>query len=139
VPGNRTVTVREPGIRGEITDRNGVTLARNLRKYEVSFNLEEIREAYLAQHEAEPEIDRLTRRTRHAAQTLGTRHRHHRQRMDDRNASRNSDLARNYNATALRTHYLTHGGLIPFSYRATSLTTSSPASPSTTSTCPASI
>jgi penicillin-binding protein 2 len=31
VPGNRSVTVREPGIRGEITDRNGITLARNLR------------------------------------------------------------------------------------------------------------
>ena len=60
VPGNRTVTVREPGIRGEITDRNGVVLARNLRKYEVSFNLEEIREAYLAQHELDPTIERLT-------------------------------------------------------------------------------
>lgn len=61
VPGNRTVTVREPGIRGAITDRNGVTLARNLRKYEVTFNLEEIREAYLNQHESEPVIDRITK------------------------------------------------------------------------------
>ena len=117
VPGNRTVTVREPGIRGEITDRNGVVLARNLRKYEVSFNLDEIREAYLAQHLEAPTIDRLT---------------------DDRGLPRKrSDmdiveivndwtiarlkklgLARNYNATALRTHFLTHRGLVPFSYRA---------------------
>ena len=28
------------------------------------------------------------------------------------------NLAKSYNASALRTHYLTHGGLIPFSYRA---------------------
>jgi penicillin-binding protein 2 len=27
-------------------------------------------------------------------------------------------LAKNFNASALRTHYKTHGGLIPFSYRA---------------------
>ena len=27
-------------------------------------------------------------------------------------------LAKNYNASALRTHYLTHGGLVPFTYRA---------------------
>ena len=27
VPGNSTVTVREPGIRGELTDRNGILLA----------------------------------------------------------------------------------------------------------------
>ena len=64
VPGNRTVTVREPGIRGEITDRNGIVLARNLRKYEVSFNLEEIREAYLAQHESDPTIERAHQRGR---------------------------------------------------------------------------
>ena len=61
VPGNRTVTVREPGIRGEITDRNGITLARNLRNYEVSFNLDEIRQAYLAQHVEDPTIQRLTK------------------------------------------------------------------------------
>ena len=61
VPGNRTVTVREPGIRGEITDRNGITLARNLRNYEVSFNLDEIRTAYLTQHVEDPTIQRLAK------------------------------------------------------------------------------
>ena len=60
VPGNRNVTVREPGIRGEITDRNGITLARNVRKYEVSFNLDEIRQAYLMQRVEEPTLQRLT-------------------------------------------------------------------------------
>lgn len=116
VPGNRTVTVREPGIRGEISDRNGIPLARNLRNYVVSFNLEEIQRAYSLQHDETPTLDRLTTRgglpgkrkekdivaivnewTIKPLQELG--------------------LAKNYNASALRTHYLTHGGLVPFTYR----------------------
>jgi penicillin-binding protein 2 len=117
VPGNRTVTVREPGIRGEITDRNGLTLARNLRKYEVTFNLEEIRAAYLAQHEEDPEIQRLTKRdgldrVKSEKDIVAIVNEWTIARL------RKIGLARNYNATALRTHYLTHGGLIPFSYRA---------------------
>jgi penicillin-binding protein 2 len=118
VPGNRTVTVREPGIRGEITDRNGITLARNLRNYEVSFNLDEVRQAYLSQHVEDPRIDRLSREkgllrkstekdivaivTDGPVSVLG---------------DPKLDLARPYKASDLRTHYLTHGGLIPFSYR----------------------
>lgn len=117
VPGNRTVTVREPGIRGEITDRSGIPLARNLRNYVVSFNLDEIARAYRLQNEEMPTLDRLTMQgglprpkrekdivaivnewTIKPLQELG--------------------LAKNYNAAALRTHYITHGGLVPFTYRA---------------------
>lgn len=117
VPGNRSVTVREPGIRGEITDRNGITLARNLRNYAVSFNLDEVHQAYLSQHEGDPTIHRM-------AKLKG---------MDRQipekdivaivnevtiEKLRKLGLAKNYKAGDLRTHYLTHGGLIPFSYRA---------------------
>jgi penicillin-binding protein 2 len=118
VPGNRTVTVREPGIRGEITDRNGLTLARNLRKYGVSFNLDEVRQAYLTQHPDEPRRDRLTTEkgllrkqsekdiipmiTDGPVRVL---------------ADPKLDLARPYKASDLRTHFFTHGGLIPYSYR----------------------
>jgi penicillin-binding protein 2 len=117
VPGNRTVTVREPGIRGEITDRNGIPLARNLRNYVVSFNLDEIAQAYRLQNQETPTLDRLMMQgglprpkrekdivaivnewTIKPLQELG--------------------LAKNYNAGALRTHYITHGGLVPFTYRA---------------------
>lgn len=117
VPGNRTVTVREPGIRGEITDRSGIPLARNLRNYVVSFNLDEIARAYRLQNEEMPTLDRLTMQgglprpkrekdivaivnewTIKPLQELG--------------------LAKNYNAGALRTHFITHGGLVPFTYRA---------------------
>ena len=119
VPGNRTVTIREPGIRGEITDRNGITLAHNLRKYEVSFNLDEIREAYLAQHQSTPTIKRLTNedgitRKREEKDIVAI--------VQDGEEStigrlKKLGLAKNYKAGDLRTHYLTHGGLIPFSYR----------------------
>ncbi len=117
VPGNRTVTVREPGTRGEITDRHGVVLASNLRQYEVSFNLEEIRDAYLAQHEEDPVIQRIANerglaRKRAEKDIVAIVNEWTIARL------RKLGLARNYNATALRTHYLTHGGLIPFSYRA---------------------
>lgn len=118
VPGNRTVTVREPGIRGEITDRNGITLARNLRKYEVSFNLDEIREAYLTQHENDPTIERVVKENN----------------LPRKRAEKDIvaivkegpisvlngpklKLAKNFKAGDLRTHFLTHGGLIPYSYR----------------------
>ncbi|MGB2403266.1 MAG: hypothetical protein ACPIA7_07620, partial [Akkermansiaceae bacterium] len=46
VPSNYEVTIREPGIRGDITDRNGEVLVQNQRNYQVIFNLEEIRNDY---------------------------------------------------------------------------------------------
>ncbi len=118
VPGNRSVTVREPGIRGEITDRNGVTLARNVRNYEVSFNLDEIRQAYLTQHDDDPTIQRLTKenglpRKRSQKDIVAI--------VTDSTLSVLNDpklnLFKPYNAKDLSAHYLTHGGLIPFSYR----------------------
>ena len=117
VPGNRTVTVREPGIRGEITDRNGIPLARNLRNYVVSFNLEEIAAAYRLQHDESPRLDRLT------TQNGLPRKRSEKDIVAIVNEwtikpLQQLGLAKNYNAGTLRTHYLTHGGLVPFTYRA---------------------
>lgn len=119
VPGNRTVTVREPGIRGEITDRNGITLAKNLRNYEVSFNLDEIRDAYVSQHENEPKIKRIVTED---GMSRGKEEKDIVSIVQDGKEStigrlKTLGLAKNYSAKALRAHYLTHGGLIPFSYR----------------------
>ena len=115
VPGNRQITVREPGIRGTIKDRNGVELARNRRNYEVSFNLEEIHQAYGVQRAEDPTLDVessekgmprkktetdivaiIKERVIPVLEPLG--------------------LVRNFRAKDLRTHYKTHGGLVPFSY-----------------------
>lgn len=116
VPGNRTVSVREPGVRGEITDRDGVTLARNVRTYEVTFNLDEIFTAYTAQHRDLPKLERIA--------TLGGMPRSVEERdivkiVNQWTIRRLAELglARDYSASALRTHFLTHGGLVPFTYR----------------------
>ena len=116
VPGNRIVTVREPGIRGTITDRNGVELARNLRNYEVSFNLDEIYRAYRQQHDEAPSIDRITKED--GLQRKKTE-RDIVKVVNEWTITRLSELglAKNYNASALRVHYKTHGGLVPFTYR----------------------
>jgi penicillin-binding protein 2 len=116
VPGNRTVTVREPGVRGEITDRYGNVLAKNLPQYEVSFNLDEIRKAYLSQHVEDPTIQRVTKENgmsrKRSEKDIVTI-------VNDGTIARlrKLGLAKNYKAGDLRAHYLTHHGLIPFSYR----------------------
>jgi penicillin-binding protein 2 len=117
VPGNRTVSIREPGIRGEIIDRNGIALATNTREYEVSFNLQEIYAAYRRQHLDDPKLDRLTTeggmmRKRTEKDIVSVVNQFIIPRLVEKK------LAKNYNAGALRAHFLTHGGLVPFSYRA---------------------
>ena len=120
VPGNHIVTIREPGIRGEITDRNGITLARNLRKYEVSFNLAEIREAYQIQHINDPKIKRVT--TKDGMERAKDENDIVSIVKDGKESTigrlKALGLAKNFKAKDLRTHYITHGGLIPFTYRA---------------------
>lgn len=50
LPGRKYETVRIPGIRGEIRDREGLLLAGNLANYEVRFDLKAIVEDYRAKH-----------------------------------------------------------------------------------------
>ncbi|MCF7730537.1 MAG: penicillin-binding protein 2 [Akkermansiaceae bacterium] len=116
VPRNTTVTVREPGVRGEITDRNGILLARNQRNYELSFNLDEIQKAYMTQHREEPELRRLV---------VEDGQHHVKPEQDIVRIVKDwtiepldqLGLARSFNSSALRTHFKTHKGLVPFSYR----------------------
>jgi penicillin-binding protein 2 len=115
VPGNRQITVREPGIRGTIKDRKGVELARNRRNYEVSFNLEEIQQAYRLQREEDPKLEVATREDGMPRKKLE---------VDIVDIVKERiirpleafGLDRNFNAKALRSHYKTHGGLVPFTY-----------------------
>ncbi|MEN9990892.1 MAG: hypothetical protein RLZZ224_594 [Verrucomicrobiota bacterium] len=116
VPSPKNVSVREPGVRGEIRDSQGVLLARNSRNYEVSFNIEEIIKAYQLQHDQAPIVETL--RSENGMTRAGkkkdiaaivneiiiTRLNHY-------------GLAKDYSAKALEIHYATHGGLVPFSYR----------------------
>ena len=113
VPGNRTVTIREPGIRGEIVDRNGVVLAKNLPKYELWFNLDEIRDAHLARvRSAKVEADSGRQKFEHDIVAIVKEGE-----QSPIGQLRKLGLAKNFKASELRTHYLTHGGLVPYIYR----------------------
>lgn len=117
MPSSKTVTIREPGVRGEIRDRNGVVLARNRRHYEVSFNIQEILNYYTLQHNTNPK-------------TVGLRTENGMLRKkESKNIAKIVDetiisrlrlynLTKNYSPKALEVHYATHRGLVPFSYSA---------------------
>ena len=116
VPSPRNVSVREPGVRGEIRDCNGVILARNSRHYEVSFNIQEIINAYALQHDDSPTIETLrsengmSRKTKKKNISAIVR-----EMIINRLAEYGLD--KQYSPKALEIHYATHGGLVPFSYR----------------------
>ncbi len=116
VPSHKTVKVREPGVRGEIKDRNGLLLATNSQSYIVYFNLAEIRKAYVEKHGKSLIRDELVNRK--GAKKLVTR--------IDLPGMVNElvipqlahfKLDEKYSAKAMDSHYLTHGGLVPFVYR----------------------
>ncbi len=126
MPTTSTITVREPGVRGEIFDRYGVQLARNIIHYELAFNLEAIHQAHDAAHARttggdppqppaepdgpptadaaakQPDIVEIFREQVIAPLEAMPAHK---------------GLIRNFSATAMRVHYRTHAGLVPFSYR----------------------
>jgi penicillin-binding protein 2 len=111
VPSNYTVTIREPGIRGDITDCNGVILAHNLRNYEVVFNLDEIRDDYKrylieTKGKDDPEVKEFRKIKTHEIINKWVR---------PKLALHNLDTK--YRASALDTHYITHRGLVPFTFR----------------------
>lgn len=116
VPSPKNVSVREPGVRGEIRDANGVLLARNSRNYEVSFNIEEIINAYQLQHDDSPFVETL--RSENGMSRAGKK-KNIAAIVNEVIISRltHYGLAKDYSAKALEVHYSTHGGLVPFSYR----------------------
>ena len=114
IRGSSEVTVRIPSVRGEIRDRNGVTLVQNRASYQVDFYLPEMVKGYrqrmgrppVTQYRAtingmpkdmtEPDIVKIV--------NDGVV-----PRLDD------LDLARDYNANKLQKHYRTNTE-VPFSY-----------------------
>src|SRR5213594_745809 len=114
IRGSSQVTVRIPSVRGEIKDRNGITLVQNRASYEVDFYLPEMVKGYrerfgsppLSEYRAiingmpkdqkEPDIIRI---------------------VNDGIVPRlnDLDLARDYNAAKLQRHYR-NDTEVPFSY-----------------------
>ncbi len=117
LPSSKSVTIREPGVRGEIRDCNGVVLARNRRHYEVSFNIQEILNHYTLQHNTNPKTVGL--RTENGM--LRKKESKNIAKIVDEtiiSRLRQYHLTKNYSTKALEVHYATHRGLVPFSYSA---------------------
>ena len=126
IPSTHTVSIYEPGIRGEITDRHGEPLAVNVRTYEILFNLEEIykayREAHPKQNEPSPLPESIEGIETEAARAAN----------ENKDGELGIDkivdtwlmpLLKEYGlksekrfSGAIRSHYITHGGLVPYRY-----------------------
>ncbi len=114
IRGSSEVTVRIPSIRGEIRDRNGVTLVQNRASYEVDFYLPEMVKGYRSRVGQPPTVEYMA--------TISGMPKKMKEpdiirivndgvvpRLEDLN------LARDYNATKLQKHYRTNTE-VPFSY-----------------------
>ncbi|MCB1062445.1 MAG: penicillin-binding protein 2 [Verrucomicrobiae bacterium] len=116
LPGLKYESVRIPGIRGEIKDRNGMLLAENVANFEVRFDLKAIVEDY--------------------KKTVGTppKHTWTRYKRGQPVQEEETDiiaivektifpgladlgLLEDYNASQLRVHYRSTGGIVPYTYR----------------------
>lgn len=116
LPGEKEVTVRVPGVRGEIRDRNGLTLATNRPSYEVSLDLREIFSQYANEHEEIPKISYQAQedgmsRTRSEADIVQIVQETVIPALDE------LGLAENFNANQMQVHYRGTRGLVPYTYR----------------------
>lgn len=114
IGGSSHVTVRIPSVRGEIRDRNGIPLVQNRASYNVDFYLPDMVRGY---------------RTRNGKLPLITERQAVKDMLHDVNRAdvvkvvnsgviprlQDLDLARDYNAKHLKTHYK-NDELVPFTY-----------------------
>lgn len=114
IRGSSEVTVRIPSVRGDIKDRNGLTLVQNRASYEVDFYLPEMVKGYKQRVGAPPlteyraTINGMPKDLKEA-DIVKIVNDGVVPRLDDLN------LARDYNANRLQKHYRTNTE-VPFSY-----------------------
>ncbi len=116
LPAQKIETVRIPGIRGEIKDRNGVVLAENVANYEVRFDLKAIVEDYRKNHGALPKRKWVRYRRGQPSEEEET---DIVMIVEKTVFPGLADLGmlEDYNANQLRVHYRSNGGVVPFTYR----------------------
>ena len=117
VPGSRFESVRIPGIRGEIKDRNGLTLVDSTPTYEMQFDLREIVSTYLKTHselpthpwkrydsngQEEVKIETDIAAVVEAIVFPGLQE---------------QGLLADYSASAMQVHYRSNRGVVPFTFR----------------------
>jgi penicillin-binding protein 2 len=116
IQGSSEVTVRLPAVRGDIKDRNGVTLVTNRPSYDVDFYLPDLVSGFKKEH---GEVPLLEFRSKDSSGML-----HDRQEADiisivDQEivpTLQKLDIAEPYSSQRLRNHYR-NNTLVPFTYR----------------------
>lgn len=114
IRGSSEATVRIPSVRGEIRDRNGLALVQNRASYEVDFYLPEMVKGYREKYGMPPMTEFRTTinnmpKDQKTADIVRIVNDGVIPRLDD------LDLARDYNAKKLQTHYR-NDTEVPFSY-----------------------
>src|SRR6059036_1007737 len=112
--GSSQATVRIPSVRGEIKDRNGITLVQNRASYEVDFYLPEMVKGYRERFGRPPMTEYRAiisgmPKDQKEADIIRIVNQGVVPRLDD------LDLARDYNAEKLQRHYR-NDTEVPFSY-----------------------
>jgi len=117
VPGSKFESVRIPGIRGEIRDRNGLALVDSTPTYELQFDLREIVSSYLKSHKKLPEYT-WERFDSYGQKEIKTE--------TDIIAVveatvfpglQDQGLLADYSTSAMRVHYRSTRGVVPFTFR----------------------
>lgn len=117
VPGSKFESVRIPGIRGEIRDRNGLTLVDSTPNYELRLDLRELVNAYLAENETLPKytwerFDSYGQRQKKTETDIV--------KVFEETAFKGLQdlgLLADYSASSMRVHYRSTRGVVPFTYR----------------------
>ncbi|MAS93435.1 MAG: penicillin-binding protein 2 [Verrucomicrobiales bacterium] len=117
VPGSKFESVRIPGIRGEIKDRNGITLVDSTPTYDMQFDLREILAAYKKTHEDLPDKDWVR------YDSYGQQER--KKEVDIVKVVQETvfpglqelGLLADYNANSMQVHFRSTRGIVPFTYR----------------------
>ena len=117
VPGSKFESVRIPGIRGEIRDRNGITLVDSTPNYELRLDLRELVNAYLKDNETLPKytwerFDSYGQRQKKTETDIV--------KIFEETAFKGLQdlgLLADYSASSMRVHYRSTRGVVPFTYR----------------------
>lgn len=118
VLGSKFESVRIPGIRGEIKDRNGLTLVDSTPTYELQMDLREVVSAYRRTHKKLPEPFTWKRFDRYGQAEIKSE-------TDIVTIVEEAiypgltrlGLLDNYSTNAMRVHYRSNNGIVPFTFR----------------------
>jgi penicillin-binding protein 2 len=118
VPGSKFESVRIPGIRGEIKDRNGITLVDSTPNYELRLDLREITAAYKKTHDKLPDPYTWERFDSYGQREIKSE-------LDIVGiveatvfpGLQELGLLADYSSSSMRVHYRSTKGIVPFTYR----------------------